>query len=277
MRMPEARLAGHRVVLLSPDHEKAQAVAAELLAARLEPRRDLVGVQGPRIGSGRSDGEFWRYEGWFLKSRGGLVFRDSVQAEAAFHRLRDMKLKLGALVPAHALLALLADRDGQFQVWTVAPFLLTLREQLDAAAAARDETAMARALAAYARGLGLTLELAVEQGLSLDPNPSNFASQGGQLRYIDDDVALHRGAIGLEDAFLARFTEYPATPEAVWTAYVNRFAGEVLVSGGGARWEEMGLSQRFLAAARLRQGTERWARVAVERVQEVRRAARGPP
>jgi hypothetical protein len=84
------------------------------------------------------------------------------------------------------------------------------------------------------------------------PGPANFAVQGGRVRYIDDDVARSRDAIGLEDAFTGRFAEYAGVPAEVWDGYAVRFARELALRVSPDDRIRLRLAMRLRAAARLR-------------------------
>jgi hypothetical protein len=239
-----------------------------LFKTELQSRSELVGVNGGRVGSGRTDGEFWEYGGWFLKSRSSRRFQDRGEATVAFERLRDLKRRLDDLVPAHSVLALLRTDDGQYQIWTIAPRIETVREWLDRSAATEDRVELTRGLCAFARCLGVGVAVALDAGLSLDLNPGNFAIQGARVRYIDDDIAVRDDAVGVEDAFLARFAEYPDTSDDTWGAYVERFAVEVAAAGPVARVVSLGIPERVAVAAQLWRGTDRWATATAERIRE---------
>jgi len=257
------RFAGLTLVRAWPDTATYRESAARFLAGEGSARDDLVGVRGALAGSGRHDGEFWECAGWFLKTRAPLSFSELHMATTAFERLQRIKEALGALRPVHTVLLITSSAAGH-QVWTLAPRLETLREAMQRAHQSQDGVALGRAFAAYAHALGLSLEAAVDHGLSLDPSPANFASQGGRLRYIDDDVAARSDAVGLEDAFIARFGEYPGAPESVWNIFVTRFVDEMVVGEGRSRWARLGLEARLRAAAQLRRGTERWVEAVVD-------------
>ncbi len=244
-----------RVVACRPDTPAARAVLDELVAVAWTPRADLVGVQGPRAGSGRTDGEFWQHGAWFAKSRAGRRHVDAGAAIAATERLYALKVRLGELTPARTLVVALAAPDEGAQVWTIAPRLQTLRERLDAAAEDARWPEFGLALTAFASGLGETLELSLGAGLGLDANPANFATQGARLRYLDDDVTATRDALGVEDAFVARFVEYPAAPPAVLDAYTRRMVDELRARTSAEIRARLDLDRRFTAAATLRRGT----------------------
>jgi hypothetical protein len=226
-----------------------------LLAGPLESRSDLAGVHGPRPGSGRSDAEFWQAGDWFLKSRSTRVYGKLTDATTALDALFAVKRALGELAPARSILAVAAGEAGSLQLWTIAPRLVTLREGLDAANRAADWVDFARVLAGFGLALGESLACSIDGGLCLDPNPANFAVQGGRVRYIDDDVARSRDAIGIEDAFVARFAEYAAAPSAVWDGYVARFVRELALRVSPRERTRLRLVERLRAAARLRRAS----------------------
>jgi hypothetical protein len=245
---------GGRAVALRPDSPETRAIVDRVLGLRWTSRADLVGVQGARAGSGRSDGEFWQAADWFLKSRSTRRFDDAAAAAAAADRLFDVKRRLGVLAPARSVVAVVAAPGRGWQVWTIAPQLVTLRERLDAAARDARWNEFGYAIAAFAAGLGETIVTSLHAGLGLDANPANFATQGARLRYLDDDVTATRDALGIEDAFAARFAEYPAAPAEVWDGYVRRMAAELLARSSPSVRARLGLARRFVAAATLWRG-----------------------
>jgi hypothetical protein len=258
---PGGPLDGGRAAAVRPDAGEARAIVERALGLRWRSRADLVGVQGARIGSGRTDGEFWEAEDWFLKSRATRRFGNGALAVAAADRLHELKERLGALTPARSVIAVIEAPVRGWQVWTIAPRLVTLRERLDDAARAARWEGFGQAIAAFASGLGETVMASLEAGLGLDANPSNFATQGARLRYLDDDVSATREALGVEDAFVARFGEYPDAPAGVWEVYVRRMADELRARSSPAIRARLDLARRFTAAATLRRGAGRHVEV----------------
>lgn len=101
-------------------------------------------------------------------------------------------------------------------MWSVGPWLTTLRARCDAAAAAGDADGLGDALAVYARAAAAALDLALSRGLVLDVNPGNFAADAtGRPIYLDDDLARGDRLPGLAFAVLRRIDEYAAVPAAV--------------------------------------------------------------
>lgn len=253
-----APLGSGRVLAVRPDDAAGRAIA-EVLTQPMTPRPDLVGVQGPRPGSGRTDGQFWEGDRWFVKSRGARIFGDAAAATAELERMAGLKVRLGVLAPQPSVVVLTVAPVGH-QVWTIAPRLVTLRERLDAAARIGRWGEFDRALTAFVTALGEAVTCSREEGLGLDANPSNFAIQGGRLRYIDDDVTATRDGLGVEDGFVARLTEYQAAPRWVWDGFARRVGDELLARVPPTA--RRSLAARLTAAAVLRPGsTELAARV----------------
>lgn len=241
------------IVAVRPDLASARRIASQVVELPWTSRSELVSVQGARVGSGRTDGEFWQAGAWFVKSRRGRRFHEVAPAIAAAEQLFELKQRLGPLVPANSVFVVVRA-GGEAQVWTVSPVLVTIRERLDATAAQGRWREFAHAIAAFAVVLGETLTASLEKGLGLDANPANFAIQGARLRYLDDDVTSTRDALGIEDAFVARFAEY-APPPGVWETYVRRTADEVRARTTESDRHRLGLRRRFAAAGSLRRGT----------------------
>jgi hypothetical protein len=239
------------VLAVRPDRDRETAI--RVLSGTLVERADLVGVQGPRPGSGRNDGEFWETGPWFVKSRTSRVFRDASLAQDALERLYATKVKLDVLTPLGSIMLVteIPDRPS-YKLWTIAPRLVTLRERLDAASQKARWSDFQRMLVAFARSLGESIRSSIDAGLALDANPANFAIQGGRLRYLDDDVTPNHEVLGIEDAFVARFAEYDQAPSSVWECYAARFADEVRARLSSATLVKLRFASRLAAAATLR-------------------------
>jgi hypothetical protein len=244
--MTAGPLASLRIVAVRPDRGDERATAERVLAGPLVGRRDLVALRGSSPGTG---GEFWQADGWFVKSRAIRKYDQLDHATNALDSLFAVKRALGELSPARSILALAATTAGAFQLWTIAPQLVTLRERLDATSAAARWDDFAGALAGYDLALGESLSSSVDTGICLDPSPTNFATQGGRVRYIDDDVAVNRDALGIEEAFVARFAEYPSAPTTVWDAYVWRFVRELALRLSPRDRSRLQLAERLRAEA----------------------------
>ena len=247
--MTSRALASVQLAAVRPDRPEQRAIAERVFAGPLICRTDL-GARRAR--SGRDDREFWQGDGWFLKSRLLRRYEDLGRATAALASLFAVKRALGELSPTQSILVVAAHPPGGYQLWTLAPLLVTLRERLDATSAAASWDAFAIALAGYGLALGESLSSSIDAGICLDPSPANFAIQGGRVRYLDDDVAVNRQALGIEDAFVARFAEYAGAPRSAWEAYVWQFVRELALRLSPGDYRRRRLAGRLRAAGMLR-------------------------
>ena len=246
--MTAGPLASLQIVAVRPDRAEEHATAERVLAGPLRPRTELIGVPGRRAESGHADREVWQDERWFLKSRTTRVHRTRTAALAALERLQEDKRALGELAPSRTILIVTAEDGDRIRLWTLAPRLVTLREELDAAGAAGVWDGFARALAGWNAALSVALTWSLGAGLCLDASPANFATQWGRLRYLDEDVAARHDALGIEDAFAERFGEYRA-PDPVWDDYAHRFARDLAARTPRALRVRLRLEDRLRAAA----------------------------
>jgi hypothetical protein len=93
-------------------------------------------------------------------------------------------------------------------LWTIAPWLETLRSQMTFAVEHADEERLSEALCGYAEAACTSLRLALDSGLVLDVHPSNFGVVGGRCYYIDDDIAQGSRPASIGHALLRRADEY---------------------------------------------------------------------
>ena len=178
-------------------------------------RGDLVAQPSSREGSGKSDVLIYEAGPWCLKTSRRRCFSTEVHARMAIRELVQAKLRLGKMLPAKTVLSLQEDREHRFWLWTVTPWLTTLRARMTTAEEKGDDNALVEALGVFARTAVDAMLLAARQGVCLDVHPSNFAGAGEHLWYLDDDItAAHRvPAIGY--ALLHRVEEYSHRPEIV--------------------------------------------------------------
>jgi signal recognition particle receptor subunit beta len=185
------------------------------LAEKPQRRRDLVAQPGSREGSGKSDVLIYQAGPWCLKTSRRRCFDTENQGRVAVRELVRAKLRLGTMLPEKTVLSLQVDREQRFWLWTVTPWLTTLRARMKAAEAAGDDGALVEALRAFGRAAVDAMLLAVRQGVCLDVHPSNFSSAGGHLRYLDDDITSAHRVPAIGYALLHRVEEYAHRPEIV--------------------------------------------------------------
>jgi hypothetical protein len=174
-------------------------------------RGDLVGRQGAAEGSGASDVILHKAGDWCLKTSLRRRFPDLDEARKAMILLARKKNRIGSLALSETVLALAPEGAVEASacwLWTVSPWVPTLRSSMAAAAGRSDEATLAGALAAYAEAVVESLALAAREGLQLDVHPSNFAISCDGLCYIDDDVGTGGTLPAIGHAILQRVEEY---------------------------------------------------------------------
>lgn len=178
-------------------------------------RDDLVGRHGRSDGSGSSDARIYRAGDWCLKSSIRRRFADVDEARQAMLQLARRKIALGELLPARTVLCLTPAADDSVWLWTITPWLTTLRSWMERSEQLQDEPTLELALCAFADAAVQALQVASRQRLTLDVHPSNFALAEGRLVYLDDDIGggTHLPALG--HALLRRMDEYVHWPRAV--------------------------------------------------------------
>ena len=182
-------------------------------------RDDLVGRQGLDDGSGTSDVLLVQAGAWCLKTSSRRRFADLEEGRTALLALVRRKLLLGPLLPRSTVLALVPGSDGEDEggarLWTVCPWISTLRRQMGLAVERGDTAALASALAAFATAAVEAMALAARQGVQLDIHPSNFALTPDGLCYVDDDIGRSANLPAIAHALLRRVEEYAAWEVAV--------------------------------------------------------------
>lgn len=181
-------------------------------------RDDLVGRQGLDDGSGTSDVVLVQAGAWCLKTSSRRRFADLEDGRAALLALVRRKLLLGSLLPRDTVLALVPGENEEgagAQVWTVCPWVSTLRRQMGRAVERGDAASLASALAAFATAAVESMALAVRQEVQLDVHPSNFALTPDGLWYVDDDIGHSPLLPAIAHSLLRRVDEYSAWEAAV--------------------------------------------------------------
>jgi hypothetical protein len=178
-------------------------------------RDDLVGQQGASDGSGRSDALVFEVGSWCLKASARRRFADADDARAQLVDVARRKMQLGSLLPEPSVVSLGTAADGSVWLWTIAPWLTTLRALMGRAVEQRDEYDLTSHLALFAKAAVQAATLASRQGVTLDVSPSNFGVVGNRLYYLDDDIGEGVRLPALAHALLQRVEEHLEFPTAV--------------------------------------------------------------
>jgi hypothetical protein len=173
------------------------------------------GLASVSAGAGRSDVILVRVGSLCLKTSVRRRFDDTDTARAALLRHARMKSMFGALVPHRVALCLHADEEGGVWLWSIGPWVMTLRHLMMSAVERDDEPALTEALAYFAEAAIEALLVNVCEGVVLDVHPSNFGRDGGRSVYLDDDASLGGKNPAIGHALLRRVDEYARFPVAV--------------------------------------------------------------
>lgn len=230
----------------------------------LQRRDDLVGAHGAADGSGRSDVMLFEAGEHFLKTSPRRRYEDGDEARAALVLLARKKALLGPLLPERTVLALAQAEDESYWLWTVTPWMETLRAAMNRAAGRADAEEMAAALGWFARAAALSAQLASRKRLRLDVSPTNFAMLRGDVLYIDDDIDDGAEMPALGHALIQRFEEYAAFPKAL-AAYAGAIEESLSAHLTRADAEAVGLEASLRGAS----PRSAEARAAVARMLEI--------
>jgi signal recognition particle receptor subunit beta len=171
-------------------------------------RGDLVGRHGTSDGSGTSDALIYAMGKWCLKTSRRRRFASVDEGRQALLQLARRKTLLGDLLAPSTVLCLQPDANGALWLWTLSPWLKTLRAWMVEADSRGEEASLELALCSFARAAIDALALAARAGLVLDVHPSNFATVDGHVAYVDDDIAVGRVIPAIGHAVLRRVEEY---------------------------------------------------------------------
>jgi signal recognition particle receptor subunit beta len=183
-------------------------------------RADLSGRHGVADGSGRSDALIYEAGIWCLKTSHRRRFADMDEARNALVQLARRKIHLGPMLVHSTALSLEKDAEGGLWLWTVTPWLTTLRGSMEHAAEHHDESRLGDALTMFAEVAVTSAGLAARHGILLDIHPSNFASFSDKIYYLDDDIGVGSQVPAFGHAVLRRADEYAEHPPALST-YVD--------------------------------------------------------
>lgn len=164
-------------------------------------------------------GQNWIYQAgkYCLKTSRHFCFDDPAAAHAYLETYLQKHAALGELYPDHTFFVLTPDPQGQFWLWTIAPWLVTLEMELADAVQQRDEVALATALCKFAEAVQRSLQLALQKQLLLNVQPSKFASlyAGGPLVYVADEIGQGGRLPNIGAAIFSCAATYAAWPQAL--------------------------------------------------------------
>ncbi len=174
---------------------------------------NLAGSKGVQDGSGASDVFVFEAGIWCLKTSRRRCYDDAEEARAALLTLARRKIQLGALLANNTVLSV-QQADSKYWLWTVMPWLETLRSSMSHAVSREDEDELGRRLQDFAMTAVQCATMTARSGIALDVHPSNFATVGSKVFYIDDDIASTTAVPMMGHALLRRIDEYEQWPRA---------------------------------------------------------------
>ncbi|WP_394831293.1 GTPase domain-containing protein [Pendulispora rubella] len=199
-------------------------VRRALAAGVCVQRHDLVGQHGLADGSGASDTIILQAGSYCLKTSPRRRFPTLEAARDALVRSARLKRMLGKLLPEDTVLCLAPDADDGAWLWTVAPWLSTLRSRM--LRGDEDEEAALGALRDFATAAVDSMLLASRYQVILDVHPSNFAFDGKHIVYVDDDVTIGANHPALGYALIQRIEESARAPRRI-QAYLDALEREM--------------------------------------------------
>ena len=206
-------------------------------------RWDLTGQRGLNDGSGAPDAMIFQVGGFCAKTSPRRRFASIDDGRDILLQMARSKIRLGDLLPPRTVLALQQESaDAGCWVWTVAPWMRTLRADMNDASGTDNMGALTHALEGFAKAVSRAAGIAVRSGVQLDVHPSNFALIDRQVFYLDDDIAYGTTIPGLGHAILQRIEEYAAFPDVI-DSYVRFVSTELRSSLSAADMNTLALDQ----------------------------------
>ncbi|MEW6128327.1 MAG: GTPase domain-containing protein [Acidobacteriota bacterium] len=221
-------------------------------------RDDLISQRGHLDGSGKSDVFIFQAGQWCLKTSSRRGFKSSDAARSALLHLARAKLSLHHFALGDTVVSIQPDNNQTYWLWTVAPWVVTLRAEMNEACEENDEDALAAALVKYADAIVDSLLLAARRNIALDVHPSNFAIIDGQVVYLDDDIVEGNYLPSIGYAMLHRVEEYAQYDRAIY-AYVEALGGLLQSRISGQDVEALDL-ERAIEQVLVRTDTAKLAR-----------------
>lgn len=187
---------------------------------------DLVAQIGALTGSGRSDAIIYRAGEWCLKTSLRRRFGDIEEGRGALLALARAKMMTGGFLLRNTVLVLQPDGEESCWLWTIAPWVKTLRSVMSETDSEDTQSALGAALTEFARAAVSAMRLAARGGLALDVHPSNFGATDGEVIYLDDDIGQGCRIPSIGHALLQRCDEYAHRRQAL-SAYLDALESEI--------------------------------------------------
>ncbi len=211
---PFARDVGPGCIWPAPDGRELLARVGSqplILCEQLQHRR------GTDDGSGGSATLVYRAGAYCAKTSTTRWFSTLERGREALVAQARRKRALGRQLVPETALVLQGDAVRGFWLWTLTPWLQTLRSAMNEAHQAAAENVLGGALSLYADAWLQALVLTLERGLSLDVHPSNFvmSATSDEVFYIDEEIDDRASVAIMGHALLQRVEEYADRPRAV--------------------------------------------------------------
>lgn len=170
-------------------------------------RDDLTGQHGSANGSGKTDLLIYKADSWCLKTSRRRYFKDIDEARNQLIKLAGAKMSLDTFTLPGTVLAIQPDSFNGYWLWTISPWVETLRSEMTDSGNSGDEDRLASALMKFATVAVEAMLLAARRNIILDVHPSNFADLDGRFVYIDDDIGTGSEILTIGYALLHRVEE----------------------------------------------------------------------
>jgi signal recognition particle receptor subunit beta len=210
-------------------------------------RPELAGQPGTNDGSGAVDVLIYQAGQWCAKTSGRRQFPTSDEGRTALLNLARRKILLGELLIPNTVVALQQAASGSAWLWTLTPWMTTLRAEMIRADTQGDEQALGAALRKFGDAAVAALVLAARRSVVLDVHPSNFGSVDQALFYLDDDINDGSALPAIGHALLQRVEEYAERPEAV-SGYLMRVHEQMQTRLSPSEARALGLSESIASA-----------------------------
>lgn len=192
---------------------------------RAEYRPELRQRKGKEDGSGKADTYVYRAGTWCLKTSAQRCYPDEETGRGALVQLARRKVGLGDQLPPHTVLVVQESDEGHW-LWTVSPWLRSLRFEMTEAEAIHSHAALSTSLCSYAQASVAALTALRDRQVVMDVHPSNFARVGQQLVYLDDDIGIAVAIPTIGHSWLKRVEEYRNALDAV-ERYVSELEEQI--------------------------------------------------